>query len=128
MRTITRYGIGIVTGAVLIVQPVVARAAGVFDEALKKFLELDVTRRAQTDIDFVIADIILTGLSLVGVIFFVLMIYGGFLWMTARGDSPQIEKAKQTITSAIIGLAITLGAYAIAYFVVQAIEAASGIS
>ena len=56
-------------------------------------------------------------LSLLGVIFVALMLYGGFLWMTARGNQEQVTKAKELITSAVIGLIIVIAAYAITYFV-----------
>jgi len=55
-------------------------------------------------------------LSLVGVVFLVLMIYGGITWMTAAGNEKQVEKAKNTITTAIVGLAVILSAYAITAF------------
>jgi len=61
-------------------------------------------------------------LSLLGVIFLVLLIYGGFIWMTARGNEQQADKAKTTMTNAIIGLIIVFGAYAISYFVVGALS------
>src|SRR3989338_2479447 len=57
--------------------------------------------------------IINTALSLVGIIFLALMVYAGYLWMTARGEESQIETAKKIVTSAIIGLVITMSAYAI---------------
>lgn len=53
------------------------------------------------------------------VVFFVLMVYGGWLWLTASGNEEQITKAKKLITEAIIGLAIIFAAYAITYFVVS---------
>ena len=60
-------------------------------------------------------------LSFVGVIFLVLMVYAGFLWMTARGEEAQVEKAISIIRAAIIGLIITVGAYSITAFVVPRI-------
>lgn len=60
-------------------------------------------------------------LSFVGVIFLVLMVYAGFLWMTARGDEGQVEKAQDIITTSIIGLVIVIGAYSITAFVVPKI-------
>lgn len=66
----------------------------------------------------VISSVIQTILSLLGVIFLVLLIYGGFLWMTARGNEQQVEKAKEVIYSSLIGLIIILAAYSISYFVV----------
>ncbi|MBT3538602.1 hypothetical protein HOF40_03415 [Candidatus Parcubacteria bacterium] len=64
-------------------------------------------------------------LSITGVLFTVLMVYGGYLWMTARGKDEQIEKAKSVITAAIIGIIITLGAYSISAFIVPRMLAAS---
>lgn len=58
-------------------------------------------------------------LSLVGVIFMVLLVYGGILWMTASGNDQQVEKAKNIIIQSIIGLVIVLLAYAISVFVIS---------
>lgn len=54
-------------------------------------------------------------LTFLGVIFLILMIYGGYLWMTARGNEQQVEKAKNLIKDAIVGLIVVLAAYAITY-------------
>lgn len=54
-------------------------------------------------------------LAFLGVIFLILMIYGGYLWMTAAGNEQQVEKAKDIIKDAIIGLIVVLAAYAITY-------------
>lgn len=61
-------------------------------------------------------------LSYIGVVFLILMIYGGFLWMTAKGNEQQVEKAKSLITAAIIGMVIVVSAYAITYFVTKSIS------
>jgi len=73
-----------------------------------------------------IGRIIRTLLGLLGIIFVVLMVYAGFLWMTARGESDQVDKAKDIIRQAIIGLIIIMLAYAITGFVVNAIVTATG--
>ncbi len=65
------------------------------------------------DIGNITGQIINTALQLVGIIFLGLMVYAGYLWMTAQGEESQIEKAKKIVTSAIIGLILTLSAYAI---------------
>ncbi|MFH1522455.1 MAG: hypothetical protein ABIE43_01390 [Patescibacteria group bacterium] len=72
-----------------------------------------------------ISVVISIALSFLGVIFLVLMIYAGYLWMTARGNEEQATKARNTITAAIIGLVIVLAAYAISYFVISRIGGAS---
>ncbi len=60
-------------------------------------------------------------LGFVGVVFLGLMIYGGFTWMMSRGNQSEVDKAKKMIEQAIIGLIIVLAAYAITYFVGQAL-------
>lgn len=56
-------------------------------------------------------------LSVVGLIFLILMVYAGILWMTARGEEAKVEKAKEIIQAAVIGLFVTVSAYAITVFV-----------
>lgn len=73
--------------------------------------------------------IIQVALSFVGTIFLVLVVYGGILWMTARGDEGQVDKSKEIIQRAVIGLVITVGAYSITAFVVpRIVEQSSGRS
>jgi hypothetical protein len=72
-----------------------------------------------------IASIIKIVLGLVGVIVVVIIVYAGFLWMTAGGNSDQVGKAKDWMINAFIGLAITLSAYAITDFVVERFITAS---
>lgn len=64
-----------------------------------------------------LGSIIGTLLSFLGVIFMALVLYGGILWMTARGNESQVDKAKELLVNAIIGLIIVLAAYAITAFV-----------
>lgn len=68
---------------------------------------------AMQDVPTTIGKIIGTGLSFIGIIFFALMIYGGFSWMLARGDSGKVQTAKDLIEAAVIGLIIVLAAYAV---------------
>jgi len=49
-------------------------------------------------------------LGLMGVLFMILVIYGGYLWMTARGREEQVEKAKKLIINAAIALGIVITA------------------
>lgn len=58
-------------------------------------------------------------LGLVGTIFLALTVYAGFLWMTARGDDAQVEKATYIIRRSVVGLIITVAAYSITVFVVS---------
>ena len=42
-------------------------------------------------------------LTFIGVIFFLLLIYTGFLWMNARGNEEQVTKAKKMVREVTIG-------------------------
>jgi hypothetical protein len=57
-------------------------------------------------------------LGMLGIIFIILMVYAGYNWMIAHGDEQKVDKAKDTIREAIIGLVVTVGAYAIWNFVI----------
>lgn len=79
-----------------------------------------VTSRAGTtegDLSTVVGRILSTALTLVGIIFLILMVYAGYLWMTARGAEDQIEKSKSIISAAVIGLVLVMSAYAISVLV-----------
>ncbi len=74
-----------------------------------------------TDIPVAIGRIVGLALSFIGLAFFVLMIYGGFIWMFARGNDQDVQKAKDLIQAAIIGLIIVLAAYAFTVFIGNAL-------
>ena len=65
-------------------------------------------------------------LTLLGVIFMAYIIYGGYQWMTARGNEEQLTKAKAVIRGSIIGLIIALAAYAITAYVMYRVAGATG--
>lgn len=68
-----------------------------------------------------IGNIIQIVLSFLGVIFLGLIIYAGFLWMTAQGDQAKVVKAKDIMERAVIGLVVVVSAYAISSYVLQSI-------
>lgn len=81
----------------------------------------------ETSISGTVGIIIRAFLSMLGIIFLFLIIVAGYNWMTASGDQEKVAKAKDTITRAIIGLIITIGAYAIwmfiyLKFIIEAVE------
>jgi hypothetical protein len=54
-----------------------------------------------------------TVLSFVGVLFLIMMIVGGFLWMTAAGNEARVQTAQKLIVAGVIGFIIVVSAYAI---------------
>ena len=77
---------------------------------------------AGTDIYQIIGTAIQTLLSLLGIVFILLIVYGGVIWMTSEGDEAKVEKAQSIIRSAVIGLIIVIAAYAISVFVISALN------
>jgi hypothetical protein len=79
-----------------------------------------------SDYSVVIGQIIKTALSIIGALFVGLIIYGGFLWMTAESavNKNNLDKAKKVITWAIVGLIIIALSYAITSFVLATAEKA----
>jgi hypothetical protein len=87
--------------------------------AQKANIGLDATAQAggvktnTTDLPTIIGKVVGAGLALIGVVFFLLIIYGGMTWMLAMGKEEKITEAKDMIFAAVIGLIIVLGAYAV---------------
>ncbi len=73
-----------------------------------------------TDPTVIVGKIIGAGLSLIGIVFFILTLYAGIIWMVARGNEENAKKAINTIIAAAIGLIITMSAYAITSFILNA--------
>ncbi|HPX64520.1 MAG TPA: pilin [bacterium] len=69
----------------------------------------------------IVANIVNIVYELIGVIFFILIIYGGILWMTAGGKDEQVKKAQNIIQRSAIGLFIVVLAYAITYFILNVV-------
>jgi hypothetical protein len=79
------------------------------------------------DIRVTVANIIRVALTVVGVIVLILVIYGGFLYMTAGGNEETVTKAKRVLVNSVIGLGIILSAYAITAFIIaQLLGATTG--
>lgn len=64
----------------------------------------------------IIGGIIGIALSFVGIVFFLLILYAGFRWMTAFGNEEKVTNSKDIMEHAAIGLVIVLAAYAISKF------------
>src|SRR3990167_8464142 len=60
-------------------------------------------------------------LGFLGIIAVVLIVAGGFMWMTAAGNDEKIGTARKIMTAGAIGLVIVLAAFGIARFVVDAL-------
>lgn len=70
------------------------------------------------DVRSTIASIIRVAMGLLGIVAVVIILVGGFKWMTAGGNDDQVGEAKKWIFSGVIGLVIILSAYALASFII----------
>lgn len=77
------------------------------------------------DLDAAVIGIINVLLGFLGLIAVIIILIGGFKWMTAGGGEEKVEEAKKMIFSGIIGLAIVLSAWAIAQFVIKQLAIAT---
>jgi hypothetical protein len=78
-----------------------------------------ITGNAGQNINSLVATIINIFSWIVGVVCVIMIIYGGFLYVTAGGDTNKVGTAKTTILYAIIGLVIVALAQIIVKFVLN---------
>lgn len=78
----------------------------------------------KTELPKLIGNIIKVILSLLGVVLVVMIIWSGVQWMTAGGEKGDVQKAKDRLQNAIIGLVIVVAAYALANFIINSLNKA----
>ncbi len=98
-----------------------ASGAPSLSAGVKKFGAAAFGTEEPANLYVIIANIINILLGLLGIVFVILMIFGGYVWMTAMGAEDKIKKAKGIITQAVIGIVIVVMAYGISIFVLNAI-------
>lgn len=77
---------------------------------------------ASGDFRVIIVRIIQFILGFLGIIALVMVMYGGFIWMTAGGDPAKIDKAKKILVNTVIGIIIILLAFTITAFIINALR------
>ncbi|MBI2473916.1 Ig-like domain-containing protein [Candidatus Uhrbacteria bacterium] len=94
--------------------------------------EVDLESFAQTagfstdaDITVIIARLIRTAITLVGVVTVVFIVYGGFVLTTAGGNPERVKTAKKIITNAVLGLVLVFASFAIVQFILNALVSAT---
>ncbi len=72
----------------------------------------------------VVFNIISLVLGFLGIASILIMMYGGFLWLTAGGEENKAKQGSTLLFQAFIGLVIILSAYMVTYFVLANLTAA----
>jgi hypothetical protein len=75
-----------------------------------------------TPIPVLIGKIINAALGIVGSLALVMFIYGGFVWMLAAGNNERVQKGKDILIWAAIGLVVIFASYAAVSFIFTAIK------
>jgi hypothetical protein len=76
--------------------------------------------KSSSSLPLIIGNLVRIFIGLLGIIFLVLTVYAGFLYLTASGDEDKVKHAKETLQRGVIGIIIISVAYAIASFVIGA--------
>ena len=106
---------GIILFSLFFIPNVFAQTTGNLDVGLQQIQQT--TGLSGQDIRTTIANIIKVLLGLVGLVAVILVLYAGFLIMTAGGKPDQVEKGKKLLQNGVIGLLIIVSAYGIVTFV-----------
>ncbi len=114
------------TGLLLAVPLVVsAQAMNLGNEWLENF-GTQAGYGTTTALPVVIGRIVNIVLGLMGLIAVVIIIIGGFMWMTSGGSEEKVKKAKSLMGYAVIGLVIVIIAYAAAAFIINKLGTVAG--
>jgi hypothetical protein len=60
-------------------------------------------------------------MGFLGIVAIIIILAGGFKWMTAMGSEDKIAEARKLIVAGIVGLGIILASYAISFFVLNSL-------
>ncbi len=130
MKSLVRFAMSVVLGLAISLPFVrlgtVHAASGQLDSSDLLSQDFgDATGLGQGNLTDTIGQLIRVALGFLGVVAVVIILLGGFKWMTAGGNDEKVGEAKKLIIAGIIGLAIILSAYAIASFVISSIVGAT---
>lgn len=106
----------------LSIQPVLAGDAGStsFSDGLKE-TNAEVKLKDTGTVEERIGNVVGIVFGFSSIIFLIMIVYGGLIWMTASGNEASVKKARSTLIHAAIGLFVTLMAYQVASYVIAKI-------
>lgn len=96
--------------------PVFAGPIDIGQNALAEWLNLP-----EKDPRLILAELINVFIGFLGLIFLILILRAGFLFMISGGDKEKTANAKRSIANALIGLILILSAWAITTFSIDTI-------
>lgn len=108
-------------GAVMIALtgvPVGAASCGSAKQCIDQGLTASGASGTSGDLSTILTTVTNILLFLMGAVSVIMIIIGGFRYVTSQGDQTQMQSAKNTILYAVIGVVVSIAAYAIVSFVV----------
>jgi hypothetical protein len=88
--------------------------------------DADAEQAAETAVNSTVATVVNLISFIVGIVAVIMVMFGGFRYITAGGDSGKINSAQQTIIYAIIGLVVVALAQIIVRFVLNRVAPSGG--
>lgn len=81
--------------------------------------ELDFLPGEDKEVDIFVTDILNWIIGAATLVCVVMLVYSGYMYMTAGGDEQKVQTAQKTITGSLIGLAVSLLSLVIVNFVLE---------
>ena len=78
-----------------------------------------------SDVPSLVSNIIATILGIVGALALLMFVWGGLMWMTSGGNREKVQKGKNTLVWATIGLLVIFASYSILRAIFGAFTAGS---
>ncbi|MBR2589168.1 hypothetical protein IKE84_02420 [Candidatus Saccharibacteria bacterium] len=125
MNKIIKTSVQILTGVAAIATLTAGRAMAISVQQGAEAARAEGMPRELIGPNGVFTQITNTVLYIVGIISVIMLIYGGLRYVISGGDSKKVTDAKNTILYAIIGLIVSILAFAIVNFVINAITGES---
>jgi hypothetical protein len=69
------------------------------------------------ELELVFGNVVAVVLGLAGILLFIMLLFGGYKYLTSGGDPKAVDSAQKTLTSAVAGLVLVALAYLILRFV-----------
>jgi hypothetical protein len=109
--------IGKISLSMLILTPAVVLAQGIKDAGDKLTFMREKGVGLSSNFQGLTGTVLSAIFYVLGTVFLILMIYGGFVWIKAAGRDPEIDRAKKIIITAVVGMMVVLASYAITNFI-----------
>lgn len=127
LTKLVKYKIVMAIAAVFVMGMVLAPALPVKADPVEPVLNLGLAYGEQTglgkqDVRETVSRIINVALGMLGIVAVVIVLWGGFRWMTAGGNEEKVGEAKKLLIAGLIGLVIILLAWGIATWVISTLQ------